>query len=213
MAYHPITQCPYICNVDLLWHPDHKSRPVTLDYTGTGGVIKAGTPISAAGAAANNGNAIGILLRDCYDGFHAAGNVVIDGFIRQDVAAEHSSVQLTDDAKRAMSKIVFVDASGVPDPAESGGSSGGGGGGFEYDFIIKADGETYTLDTGTYASINEKLGNQPLNGKIILNDGYGYLADLNCVLVLNNGESLRVCAFMGDNHVFLTINADNTVTG
>lgn len=121
MAYHPITQCPYICNVDLLWHPDHKSRPVTLDYTGTGGVIKAGTPISAAGAAANNGNAIGILLRDCYDGFHAAGNVVIDGFIRQDVAAEHSGVQLTDDAKRAMSKIVFVDASGVPDPAESGG--------------------------------------------------------------------------------------------
>lgn len=127
MAYNPITQCPYICNVDLLWHPDHKSRPVTLDYTGTDGVIKAGTPISAAGAVANNGNAIGILLRDCYDGFHAAGNVVIDGFIRQDVAAEHSGVQLTDDAKRAMSKIVFVDASGVPDPAESGGSSGGGG--------------------------------------------------------------------------------------
>lgn len=123
MAYNPITQCPYICNVDLLWHPDHKSRPVTLDYTGTDGVIKAGTPISAAGAVANNGNAIGILLRDSYDGFHVAGSVVIDGFIRQDVAEEHSGVQLTDDAKRAMSKLVFVDAEGVPDPPAGGGST------------------------------------------------------------------------------------------
>lgn len=123
MAYHPITQCPYICTVDLLWHPDHKSRPVTLDYTGTDGVIKAGTPISAAGAVANNGNAIGILLRDSYDGFHVAGSVVIDGFIRQDVAEEHSGVQLTDDAKRAMSKLVFVDAEGVPDPPAGGGGS------------------------------------------------------------------------------------------
>lgn len=156
MAYHPITQCPYICNVDLLWHPDHKSRPVTLDYTGTGGVIKAGTPISAAGAAANNGNAIGILLRDCYDGFHAAGNVVIDGFIRQDVAAEHSGVQLTDDAKRAMSKIVFVDASGVPDPAESGGSSGGG---MSYDVIVKSPDnfQTYEITHGTYADLKAKI--------------------------------------------------------
>ncbi len=125
MAYHPITQCPYICTVDLLWHPDHKSRPVTLDYTGTDGVIKAGTPISAAGAVANNGNAIGILLRDSYDGFHVAGSVVIDGFIRQDVAEEHSGVQLTDDAKRAMSKLVFVDAEGVPDPPAGGGGGGG----------------------------------------------------------------------------------------
>lgn len=156
MAYHPITQCPYICNVDLLWHPDHKSRPVTLDYTGTGGVIKAGTPISAAGAAANNGNAIGILLRDCYDGFHAAGNVVIDGFIRQDVAAEHSGVQLTDDAKRAMSKLVFVDASGVPDPP-AGGSSGGG---MSYDVIVTSTdgGATLAITHGTYADLKAKIG-------------------------------------------------------
>ena len=91
---------------------------------------------------------------------------------------------------------------------------GGGGGGFEYDFIIKsADDETFTLETGTYESINAKLGNQPLNGKIIYNIEDVYKADINCVLVVKDEESLKVRAFAEDGVMFfLTINADNTVT-
>lgn len=106
--------------------------------------------------------------------------------------------------------IYLIDCCDGPKNLSAGGS---GGGGFEYDFIIKStDGETFTLETGTYESINAKLGNQPLNGKIIVNDGHGYLVDMNCVLVVNNGEVLGVDAWMGDSHVSLIINADNTVT-
>ena len=89
--------------------------------------------------------------------------------------------------------------------------SSGGGSGFEYDFIIKTDGETYTLDTGTYEAINAKLGKQPVNGKIILFAGDTYKADMNCVLVINNGERLLAYAFMGEAYIFVVINADNTV--
>ena len=88
---------------------------------------------------------------------------------------------------------------------------GGGGSGFEYDFIIKTDGETYTLATGTYEAINAKLGKQPVNGKILMFSGDGYNADMDCILVLNNRERLLVGAFMGDAIVSLVISADNTV--
>ena len=89
----------------------------------------------------------------------------------------------------------------------------GGGGGFEYDFIIKsADGVSFTLETGTYEAINAKLGKQPVNGKIILFAGDEYKADMNCVLVINNGEQLLAYAFMGEAYISVVINADNTVT-
>ena len=105
--------------------------------------------------------------------------------------------------------IEFSAGSDVPVETETGGS---GGAGFEYDFIIKSNGETYTLETGTYAAINAKLGKQPVNGKIILFAGDAYKADMNCVLVINNGERLLAYAFMGDAHTSVVINADNTVT-
>ena len=89
----------------------------------------------------------------------------------------------------------------------------GGGSGFEYDFIIKsADGVSFTLETGTYEAINAKVGKQPVNGKIILFAGDEYKADMNCVLVIKNGERLLAYAFMGDTHTYVVINADNTVT-
>ena len=214
MAYHPITQCPYICNIDLLWHPDHKSRPVTLDYTGTDGVIKAGTPISAAGAVANNGNAVGILLRDCYDGFHAAGNVVIDGFIRQDVAEEHSGVQLTDDAKRAMSKLVFVDAEGVPDPP-----AGGAGGGTDDVYLIKQiiNSGTQTIELqGDYAgAVAAYLSGKSLKfvsviimggNEVILYESFSYCC--------NEADSeIRFVCYSGTNFMTVTLTESGITMG
>lgn len=89
----------------------------------------------------------------------------------------------------------------------------GGGSGFEYDFIIKsADGVSFTLEKGTYEAINAKIGKQPVNGKILLFAGDEYKADMNCVLVINNGERLLAYAFMGEAHTSVVINADNTVT-
>ena len=90
----------------------------------------------------------------------------------------------------------------------------GGGSGFEYDFIIKAtDGNTFTLEKGTYDSIIAKLGNQPVNGKIItIFEGGVKSADMDCILVIHNGQKLRVCGYSGDGFTLISINPDNTVT-
>ena len=92
---------------------------------------------------------------------------------------------------------------------------GGGGSGFEYDFIIKTtDGETYTLETGTYDSINAKLGNQPIKGKIITNiEIENVRTDIDCIYVIYIGGTLTVSVYSGDGaHASFNINPDNTVT-
>ena len=93
---------------------------------------------------------------------------------------------------------------------------GGGGGGFEYDFIIKTtDGVSYTLETGTYDSINAKLGNQPITGKVIVNvvDEEGAIrSDSECVRAENFEGALTVWGFAGSKYISLAINQDNTVT-
>ena len=92
---------------------------------------------------------------------------------------------------------------------------GGGGSGFEYDFIIKTtDGVSYTLETGTYDSINSKLGNQPIKGKIIANVDEGSIRiDTDCIHVIYNNETLTVSAYSGNGvYTSLIINQDNTVT-
>lgn len=89
----------------------------------------------------------------------------------------------------------------------------GGGSGFEYDFIIKTtDGNTLTLEKGTYDSIIAKVGNQPVKGKIIsFLEGGVKRSDTDCILVTNDGQKLSVCGYL-NGFIFLSINPDNTVT-
>lgn len=90
----------------------------------------------------------------------------------------------------------------------------GGGGGFEYDFVIKITGlNTLTLEKGTYDSIIAKVGNQPVKGKIItIFEGGVKSADMDCILVIHNGQKLSVCGYSGDGFTLVSINPDNTVT-
>ena len=90
----------------------------------------------------------------------------------------------------------------------------GGGSGFEYDFIVKiTDGNTLTLETGTYDSIRAKVGRQPVKGKVIsIFEGGAKTADMDCILVINNGQTLNVLGYSGESFEFITINPDNTVT-
>lgn len=113
-----ITDCPYICAPNIMDTPDYQTKMVTLDMTGQT-VIKAGTPISAEGKVANDETAIGILLNDCHACLGACrGLVVISGRIKQDVAAEHSGITISDEAKSTMINLTFT----------GDGARGGGGG-------------------------------------------------------------------------------------
>ena len=93
---------------------------------------------------------------------------------------------------------------------------GGGGGCFEYDFIIRTDElENFTLEKGTYASIMEKLGTQPVNGRVLNNiDGGALKTDINSVVVEYVNNKLSVYAFSAPDAVLFeyVINPDNTVT-
>lgn len=103
-----ITDCPYICAPNIMDTPDYTTKMVTIDM-GDETVIKAGTPISADGKAANDETAIGILLNDCHACLGTSrGLVVISGRIKQDVAAEHSGITIGDEAKSAMVNITFT---------------------------------------------------------------------------------------------------------
>ena len=92
-------------------------------------------------------------------------------------------------------------------------SAGGGGGGFEYDFIIKTtDGASYTLETGTYDSIMQKLGRQPITGKLLASVGDEARGDGDCIYIEYLEAQLIVYVFSGRANVKLAINQDNTVT-
>lgn len=93
--------------------------------------------------------------------------------------------------------------------------SGGGGSGFEYDFIIRiTEDEQFVLETGTYASILEKLGTRPINGKALINIGGDQKTDFNVVSVEYVDNELNVYIFTVPEAVLdrFVINPDNTVT-
>ena len=111
---HVITESPYLCSPNILWHPGCQTKAVALDFAGTGGCIKAGSPISAAGKIANDASAVGVLLHDAHEGFCCRGLVVIGGYIKADVAEENSGIKISDAARAAMSRLAFIGADGVP---------------------------------------------------------------------------------------------------
>lgn len=118
-----ITDCPYICAPNIMDTPDYQTKMVTLDMTDKT-VIKAGTPISADGKVANDETAIGVLLNDCHACLGARrGLVVISGRVKQDVAADHSGITISDEAKSAMINLTFT-----------GDGARGGGGGVQADW-------------------------------------------------------------------------------
>lgn len=95
-------------DVNILANDHYVGRPITLDFAGvSGGVVKAGTPISAAGVAANTADAVGILLTDVYTE-RPIGTVVIHGFVDTAKAQTNSGVTIDAAAKTALPMIAFL---------------------------------------------------------------------------------------------------------
>ena len=169
---------PYLCNPNILAHPDRLVQSVALDMTAQDCYL-AGSPISAEGKLANDATAIGILLYDVHKQIGGTtGVVVISGRIQQDVAAEHSGVTISADCKAALIDVTFT----------GDGCRMGGGGltelpeGYPYKtgMTIEWDGNTeglYSLG-GTMFRVSDA---------IISND------DLkNSIVTMNNGGSMNV---------------------
>lgn len=104
----------YGADVLILKRPPFEGIPITLDFTSvvttdtdTGRkVVKAGTPISAAGVAANSSSAIGILLFDVLEN-RPQGTILKKAYLNTAVAESHSGISYDDAVKAALPMIVF----------------------------------------------------------------------------------------------------------
>lgn len=102
-----MSKSPYISSPNIMLSPKYTVLDMDLNY-GAKSILRAGTPISAAGEVANDGTALGILLYDCHKSLGVTvGQVVIAGYIDKDVAAANSSITVSAAAKAAMKNIVF----------------------------------------------------------------------------------------------------------
>lgn len=83
-------------------------KEVTLDFSDvTGSVVKAGTPISSAGVAANTADAVGILYTDVYE--DNPNGTIIKAFacVNEANCNANSGLTLSVEAKGALPLIVF----------------------------------------------------------------------------------------------------------
>lgn len=99
-------------NVEILKRPPFEGIAISLDFTNVSAdddgikVVKAGSPISAAGVVANTADAIGILLHDVVEA-RPQGTVLKKAYVNTAVAEEHSGVTIADAVKTALPMVVF----------------------------------------------------------------------------------------------------------
>ena len=113
--------------------------------------LKAGTPMSIAGVVANGADAFGIVPQTItHIPLTGMAQLLIGGEVSLVEVEKAYGAQLTEDAIKAMSGIIFYAADGRPVKTASGG--GGGGGIFKVTISDGTEPDTYVLDK-TYNEI------------------------------------------------------------
>jgi len=93
--------------VEILASKDFQAIPAKLATPGEGTVVKAGTPITAAGASTTGSGAIGVLLYDVDTAENPNAALVVQGIINATVAQDHSGVTYVSALYEALPGIVF----------------------------------------------------------------------------------------------------------
>ena len=99
--------------VEILASKDYQAIPVKVATPGEGTVVKAGTPLTDAGASTTGSGAIGILLYDVDTAENPNGAAVVQGIINASVAQTHSGVSYVDALYSALPGIIFRTNIGV----------------------------------------------------------------------------------------------------
>lgn len=106
-------QTSYLGDVQILKRKPFEGIAITLDFTSVTTklangkkVVKAGTPIGAAGVADNTATVVGILLHDVVED-RPQGTVLKKAYINTKVAQAHSGVEIADAVKTALPMVVF----------------------------------------------------------------------------------------------------------
>ena len=98
-------------DVEILASKDFQAIPITVAHpSGTPGLVKAGTPLTSAGASTTGSSAVGILLYDVDTRINPNGAIVVQGIIDAAKAQAHCGVEYnTSDLKSALPGIVLRD--------------------------------------------------------------------------------------------------------
>ena len=105
-------QKTYAGDVQILKRKPFEAISMTLDFTSVEDevngkkIVKAGTPIGAAGTADNTATVVGILLHDVTED-RPQGTLLKKAYINADVAQAHSGVTIDASVKTALPMIAF----------------------------------------------------------------------------------------------------------
>ena len=99
--------------VEILASKDFQAVPIKVAAPASGTVVKAGTPLTAAGASTTGANAVGILLYDVDTDKNPNGAAVVQGILDSTKAQAHSGVTYVDALYAALPGIVFRTNVGV----------------------------------------------------------------------------------------------------
>ena len=99
--------------IEILASNAYQAVPVKVATPGSGTVVKAGTPLTAAGASTTGSGAVGILLYDVDTAANPNGAIVVQGIIDATKAQAHSGVTYVSALYSALPGIVFRTNLGV----------------------------------------------------------------------------------------------------
>ena len=99
--------------VEILASKDFQAIPIKVATPGSGTVVKAGTPLTSAGASTTGSGAVGVLLYDVDTAENPNGAAVVQGIINATVAQEHSEVTYASALYSALPGIIFRTNIGV----------------------------------------------------------------------------------------------------
>ena len=91
----------------------HTLTPIKVAAPQSGTIVKAGTPLTAAGASTTGTGAVGILLYDVDTAVNPNGTIVQSGPIDSAKAQEHSGVTYAEALATALPGVIFRTNIGV----------------------------------------------------------------------------------------------------
>lgn len=111
--------------VEILASNNYQAIPIKVAAPESGTIVKAGTPLTNAGASTTGSGAVGVLLYDVDTSANPNGAMVVQGIIDATKAQAHSGVTYVSALYSALPGIIFRTNIGVNGATGATGATGG----------------------------------------------------------------------------------------
>lgn len=111
--------------VEILASNDYQAIPIKVAAPQSGTIVKAGTPMTNAGASTTGSGAVGVLLYDVDTSANPNGAMVVQGIIDATKAQAHSGVTYASALYSALPGVIFRTNIGVNGATGATGATGG----------------------------------------------------------------------------------------